>query len=141
MSERIIINVLNITIPITQVAIDVVAKCTQAHQTHVVAILRSLHYYYCTTLQFVLVDRDLVVGICLQELKEGIELTLLIVLDRVGLVVAREEVDGGETTNGNTSVNDLVGGRVHLGNDNILSLSLHLLGKLLPGRGCNEKCS
>jgi hypothetical protein len=96
----------------------------------------SLHvttYYPTSRLELVVVD--LVVGVLLQVVDEVLDVSALLVLDGVGLVVALEEVDGGEALDGHAGHVDLVGGGVHLGDDDVVLL-LVLVAELVPSGGC-----
>lgn len=69
-----------------------------------------------------------------QELDEVLELPALLVLDRIGLVVALEEVDSGEPLHGQALHVHLVSGVVHLCDDNLVVLC-KLVTELVPDRG------
>lgn len=70
-----------------------------------------------------------------QELDEVLELPALLVLDRIRLVVALEEVDRGEPLHDQALHIHLVRGVVHLCNDDLIVLC-KLITELVPDRGC-----
>lgn len=65
---------------------------------------------------------------------QAVQLALVLVLDRSALGASLEEVQGGEATDGDTRVLDLVGSGIHLGDDNLVLVVTVLLGQLFPGR-------
>ena len=105
-------------------------------------ILRFAHYFTSQTVKksytYLKLVATGVVGVLLDEGHQGVELSGLLVLDRVGLVGALEEVQSGESLDGQAGDIDLVGGRVHLGDHNV-GVVLEVSTQLVPDRGCEQK--
>lgn len=94
----------------------------------------------CCVLQFILGALGLLflglrflsgftVNLSLNEGDDGLGASGVLVLDGVGLITSREEVDGRETLDLNRGV--VVGGGIDLGDDNVLAV-LEMLSNLVP---------
>jgi len=70
-----------------------------------------------------------------QEFEQVLELSAFLVLDRVRLVVALEEIDSGESLYGHALHVHLVRGVIHL-RDNDVIVACQLIAQLVPDRGC-----
>lgn len=86
-------------------------------------------------LKLVMVER--VVSVLADELDEVLQLSALLVLDRVALVVALEEVDGGEALDRQALHFHFVRRVVHLGDYYILIVR-ELVTQLIPDGGWKQ---
>jgi hypothetical protein len=110
------------------------SDCTTPTSATRRATLNSNAHMYCTVLHLELFVSGGVVGVLLQESDNILQLATLLVLHRVGLVVALEEHQCGEPLDSQAGDINLVGGGVHLGDHNVLVV-LELGTKLIPHRG------